>query len=131
MKQPEYHGIILDLEFKDPKYPLKFDIFATRKSTENNWLLYGIRVSNDDLEEVISAVQENLKDDKPYYAHFYNDEELVVVYKMKVFRVKPHKSTWKQIIEYGRKLEITEDQLTFWPNRFQDEEHYFKEEDFL
>ncbi len=68
-------------------------------------------------------MQQNTK--SGWYGHFYNDQELIVVFKDQVFKVAPHKSTWTPIIEYGQTLGIPEDQLDFWPNRFQDEIHYF------
>jgi hypothetical protein len=131
MKQKEYHGIILDLEFEDPKYPEKFNIFAKRKSKSNPWILYGVKVSKDKIDKVIKEVQENMKSDAPYYAHFYNDVDLIVVFKNKVIKVQPHYSTWKPIVEYGKKLNIPTEQLDFWPNRFQDEKHYFNKEDYI
>ena len=126
-----YHGIILDDEFTDSTYPEQLAIFAKRKSTSNEWVLYGIEVSEDKIAEIILEVQSNMKSDQSYYAHFYNDEKLIVVFKDKVFDVTPHISTWKPIIEYGKKLNISEEQLDFWPNRFQDEIHYFNKEDFI
>jgi hypothetical protein len=122
-----YHGIIHDAEFKDPLFPEGFKIFARKKSTTSSWILYGIEVVDRDLDKAISSIQKNMVSDKPYYAHLYNDDELVVIFKEKVFRVKPHVSTWAPIIEFGRTLNIPEEQLDFWPNRFQDEVHYFKE----
>lgn len=126
-----YHGIILDLEFVDPTYAEKFKIFAKRKSRTEPWMLFGVEVTDETIEQVISEVQKNMKSDQSYYAHFYNDEELIVVFKEKTFRVKPHRSTWKSVLEFGKKLGIPEIQLTFWPNRFQDEIHDFNKEDFV
>ena len=125
-----YHGIILDLEFKDSTYPQKFKLFAKRKSSTSGWLLYGVEVGDQEIDKVILEVQENMKDDKPYYAHFYNDNDMIVVFKKNVFRVKPHISTWA-VINYGKKLNIPQEQLDFWPNRFQDEIHYFDKADFV
>ncbi len=125
-----YHGIVFDSEFSDPLYPEQLEIFARRKSSTTGWTLYGIVVSDEKIEELISEVQANMKSDKPYYAHFYNDNKLLVVFKEKVFEATPHISTWKPINEYGKQLNIPEEQLDFWPNRFQDEIHYFKKEDF-
>ena len=102
-----------------------------RKSSNNDWVLYGIEISDNEIKVVISDIQTNMKSDKPYYAHLYNDNEMIVIFKKKVFKVKPHMSTWNSIIEYGRKLNIPEEQLDFWPNRFQDEIQYFKQEDFI
>lgn len=119
-----YHGIIIDQEFTDPSFPENFKIFAKKQS--GGWGIYGIEIEESQLQETVNKVQENMKSDEAWYAHLYNDKELVVVFKDKVFSVKPHFSTWKPIIDYGKKLNIPEGQLDFWPNRFQDEKHYFK-----
>ena len=74
-----YHGIVLDLEFKDSSFPEKFKVFAKRKSTTNNWILYGIEISDKEITQSISKIQENMKDDESYYAHFYNDNEMLNV----------------------------------------------------
>lgn len=126
-----YHGIILDAEFEDPTYPERLKIFAKRKSTSNDWILYGVEVSDEKVPQIITEIQANMKSDQPYYAHLYNDEKLIVIFKNEVFEVSPHLFSWKPIIDYGKKLNIPEDQLDFWPNRFQDEIHYFQKEDFI
>lgn len=130
MKKNVYHGIILDAEFIDSSYPEKFKIFAKRKSSDEDWTLYGIEVEEKDLKKTIVAIQKCMKLDQPYYAHFYNDNKLIVIFKDKIFHVSPHISTWNKIIEYGKKLKIPTEQLDFWPNRFQDEAHYFEPEHF-
>jgi hypothetical protein len=122
-----YHGIILDTEFKDPSFPEGFKVFAKKKSATNPWVLYGIEVPDRDIDRAVSAIQGQMKTNEPYYAHLYNDKKLIVIFKEKVFRVKPHISTWSPILEFGRKLNIPEDQLDFSPNRFQDEIRYFKQ----
>jgi len=126
-----YHGIILDMAFSDTSYPEKLKVFAKRKSSSNDWILYGVEIADDKFDQTIQEIQSNMKSDKPYYSHFYNDEEMVVIFKDKLFKVKPHVSTWSPIIEYGKKLGIPAEQLDFWPNRFQDEIHYFDEKDFV
>lgn len=131
MKQKTWHGILLDAEFVDKNYPEKLRCFAKRKSRTNPWTLFGIEVSTRNFKKLVKDIQQNLKSDKPYYAHFYNDENLVVIFKDKVIKVKTHSSSWKPIIEFGRTLNIPEIQLDFWPNRFQDEIHYFNPDDFI
>lgn len=69
--------------------------------------------------------------DGAWYNHLYNDEELIVIFKDKVFHVNPHKSSWGEMLEYGASLSIPTEQLDFWPNRFQDEAHYFDQADLL
>lgn len=118
-----YHGIIIDQEFKDKNYPEKFKIFAKKK--DDDWRIYGIEIEESKVDEIIKNIQENIKETGNWYAHLYNDTELIVIFKNKVFIVTPNSWSWKPIIEYGRNLNIPEEQLDFWPNRFQDERHYF------
>lgn len=130
MKRNVYHGIILDAEFTDPSYPKSFKVFAKRKSSDNDRILYGIEVKNKDINKTVKEIQMHMRNDQPYYAHLYNDNKLVVIFKNKIFRVQPHISTWNEIIKYGEKLKIPKEQLDFWPNRLQDEVHYFGPEHF-
>lgn len=123
-----YHGIIIDQEFTDKAFPESFKIFAIKQ--DGTWEIYGIEVEDSQLEESIKRIQENMREDEPWYAHLYNNEKLIVIFKNKVFEVKPHAESWKLIVDYGRELNIPEEQLDFWPNRFQDERHYFSEKDF-
>lgn len=123
-----YHGILIDQEFTDKSFPESFKVFA--KKQDGSWGIYGVRIEDSQLEDSIGNIQANMKKGSPWYAHLYNDKELVVVFANKVFRVGPHSSTWNPIIEYGKSLKIPKEQLDFWPNRFQDEHHYFSKEDF-
>ncbi len=118
-----YHGIIIDQEFKDPSFINFFKIF--NKKQDGDWLLCGIEVENGKVNRVISKIQENMKLNQPWYAHLYNDEELIVIFKNKIFHLKTHASSWQPAVEYGKSLNIPPEQLDFWPNRFQDEKHYF------
>ena len=125
------HGILVDSAFEDPNYPSTLKVFAKRKSKSLGWVLYGVEILENDFSEVVNKIQSLMKSDKPYYSHFYNDYKVTVVFKDKTFEVEPHISSWKPVIEYGKQLNIPEEQLDFWPNRFQDEIHYFNMENFL
>jgi hypothetical protein len=118
-----YHAILIDKEFVDNNLPNQYPVFA--KKIDGSWIIYGVEIQNDKLEKTVALLQKNLKDDISWYFHIYNDKELIVVFKNKVFRVKPHKSTWNKIVRYGKEQGIPAHQLDFWPNRFQDEIHYF------
>ena len=119
-----YNGIIINQEFKDPSIINDFKTFATIKN--GSWEIHGIEIQNQELQQTIDKLQKEIKDKGTWYAHLYNDEELIVIFKNKMFRVTPHQSSWEPIIKYGKKLGIPKKQLDFWPNRFQDEKHYFK-----
>lgn len=127
-----YHGILLDLQFIEGFFIEKnFKTFAKRKSSSNPWTLYGVEISNENLDDGIAKIQTAMKSDAPYYAHLYNDDQIIVIFKNKVFHVKSHISTWSEIVKYWQSLNIPFEQLDFWPNRFQDEIHYFKREDYI
>lgn len=123
-----YHGIFIDQEFTDKTFPENFKVFA--KKQDGSWGIYGVEIEDSNLEESIKRIQENMKSNQPWYAHFYNDERLIVVFKDEVFEIQPNEGSWEPVKEYGRKFNIPEKQLDFWPNRFQDEHHYFSKEDF-
>ncbi len=125
-----YHGIILDLEFKDPKFINTFKVFAKRKSLDADWMLFGIEIEDNKVDETISKIQANLKDDQPFYAHLYTKNRLIVIFKHKVFDITPDVSTWKEFLKYGESLKIPKHQLQVQPTRFQDETLYFKPADF-
>ncbi len=126
-----YHGIILDVQFVDPLFPETLNYFAKKKSKINPWTIYGVSIKAQDFERTVQTIQKNMKLDKPYYAHFYRENELMVVFKEKIFRVASHNATWTPVIDYGVKMGIPKEQLDFWPNRFQDEVHYFEKKDFV
>ncbi len=126
-----WHGILVDSAFEDPTFPSTLKVFAKRTSKSMGWVLYGVEIQDYELPDVINKIQSLMKSDKPYYSHFYNDLIVVVAFKDKTFEVEPNSSTWIPVIDYGKQLNIPEEQLDFWPNRFQDEIHYFTKEDFL
>lgn len=102
----EYHGNMLDTEFRGPDFLKRFTIFAKEKSPRNPWTMHGVVIPAKAIEAVIRDVRRNLLPGAPYYAHFYNADgnELIIVYKERVFRVTSDKSRWKEAIEYGRSL---------------------------
>lgn len=127
-----YHGILLDLQFGEENFIEKnFKIFAKRKSLSNPWTLHGVEISNENFDDGIAKIQTAMKSDAPYYAHLYNDDQVTVIFKSKVFHVKSHISTRDEIVKYGQSLNIPSEQLDFYPNRFQDEIHYFKKEHYI
>jgi len=129
MRQNMFHGILVDMAFTDRRYPETFSIFAQKKS--GDWMLYGIEVPRNNLENEVVNIQTHMRTDEHFYVHLYDDQVMVVIFKRRVFRVTPHISSWGEIQRYGITLEIPAEQLDFWPNRFQDEIHYFKREDFV
>lgn len=131
MKQRVYHGILVDKSFYDPLFPEHFELFTKKKDNTSDWILYGIVVQPNELSKTIKTIQDNMCDGEPWYAHLYNDEDLVVIFKNKAFFTTSNSSTWEEVVAFGELLGIPAEQLNFRPIRFQDEIDYFQKEDFL
>lgn len=125
------HGILVDASFADRSFPQRFSLFAKRNSSTSDWTLYGISIRPSEFDNTVHLIQQAMRDDGPFYAHLYDDERLVVVFKSVVFTVAPHCSTWHEAISWGLAAGIPIEMLDFWPNRFQDEHHYFRKGDFV
>lgn len=115
----KYHGILVDVSQKDKSIFDKLKILGQKES--GGWILYRIEVDPDKIEETIKQLQENMLDE--FYFHFYKNDELIVIFKERIFRVKTDKSTWNPIIEYGESKKIPKEQLDFYPCKTEDEEY--------
>ena len=76
-----------------------------------------IEVEEEKLAEQIKSLQENMVDiqDKCWYAHFFRQQELIVVYQDRMFPVTVQPNTWDEAIQYGLVHGIPEEQLDFQP----------------
>ncbi|WP_448060794.1 hypothetical protein [Cellulomonas hominis] len=54
-------------------------------------------------------------DDDCWYAHFFRDDRLVVVSSDRVFIVTTDDGSWSDVVEYGRRRGIPDEQLDFEP----------------
>jgi len=113
----EYHGVLVDASQKDKSIFKKLKILSQKK--DGDWILYKVGVGPKEIEQTIKRLQSNMINN--FYFHFYKDEELIIVFKKRIFRVKIDKSTWKEVIKYGVSLNIPEEQLDFFPCRTEDE----------
>ena len=115
----EYHGIIVDVSQKDKSIFNKLKILGSKISSNDDWTLYKIEVNSENVDETIKKLQDNLDDG--FYFHLYRNDELIVVFKERIFNIKPDKSTWNEAIDYGKSLDIPERQLDFYPCKVEDE----------
>ena len=88
--------------------------------------LYKVEVNPSDLEYIISSLQSNMATHfffrkMEFYAHFYREQELIAVFKQKIFRMTPCLDSWDEAIMYGREIGIKPEQLDFKPCRVEDE----------
>lgn len=122
----EYHGIVLNISQKDKTIFKRLQVIGSRKALLGLITFYKIGIDLDKIGEVIKDIQSNMASNfgpirQEFYAHFYKDTELVIVYRDKLFNVTTDRETWAEVISYGRALNILEKQLDFTPCTFEDE----------
>lgn len=117
----EYHGIIVEKGLKDKSILNKISKLGKKVADDADFILIRVEVGEEKIEEIIKLVQKNLVTKPVYYAHFYRDDELIVIFPEKIFRITPNKETWGEAIEYGKSVGVPENQLSFHPCRFEDE----------
>ncbi len=85
--------------------------------------MYKVEVAAGDIEQAIQQFQANLRPLPflQFYCHFYRGNELIVVFKEKVFRMTTDRPTWGDALAYGRSLGIPDRQLDFFPCRWEEE----------
>lgn len=115
----EYHGIIITEGLKGQSVLNKMKILGQKKGRE--WTLLRVGVSENKIDEVVGLVQKSLVTEPTFYAHFYREEKLIVVFPKKVFYLTPNKETWKSAIDYGKSVGVPEKELDFKPCRFEEE----------
>jgi hypothetical protein len=124
----EYHGIIINQSQKNKSIFKKLKIIGKKKVFFGLVVLFKISVNKENLNDIIKSIQENMASNlfilkQEYYAHFYRKNELIIVFKNRVFYVTTDKNTWKEAIDYGKSLNIIEKQLDFTPNKIEDEKY--------
>ena len=126
VRNSEYHGIILSLSQRDKVIFRTLKIIGIKGLFLGLIRFYKVSVGGKQLSEVMNRLQANMNNrilfkKMNFYAHFYRDSELIIVYKDRVFNVGTEKSSWKEAIEYGKLLGIPANQLDFYPCNVADE----------
>jgi hypothetical protein len=121
-----YHGIIVNLSQRDRTILRSLSVIGRRRLLFGLITLYKVAVGDGQLSEVIGRLQANMADrvlfkKMNFYAHFYRGNELIIVYRDRVFPVTIEKSTWTEAIAHGMSLGIPAGQLDFYPCSVADE----------
>ena len=122
-----YHGIIINISQKNKSLISNWNVIGKKKSLFGIITIYKVEVKKSEIDSIINKIQENMARKilflkQEFYAHFYRDNGIIIVFKEKIFNVTVDKNTWKAAINYGKTININEKQLYFIPNRFEDEE---------
>lgn len=119
-----YHAIIVDQSFIDSSKIRSFRVYAIKH--DGTWKIYGVEIDDSHVDDVVEQIQKNMKPNEPWYAHIYNNEELIIIFKNKVFSATSSPTSWQPAIDYGVQMNIPKGQLNFRPTKFDDENQYFE-----
>lgn len=111
----KYLGIIIRESLKNTEYISELPVVS--KKDVGEWQLILVSIAVDDLEEHIKSLQNQMIHiaDDCWYAHYFHDQELIVVYQDKVIKVGTDPTSWGEAIDYGLLHGIPLEQLDFKP----------------
>ena len=120
-----YTGILLNKSFDESRTVIdSLHILRTKIYTDSDWIVYQAVIDNNNIEEVLKNTSKNMIDG-PWYNHFYNEDEVVVVFKDKIFRISKSNYDLSEIIIYSQNLDIPSDQIDIKPINDSQLEDYF------
>lgn len=118
-----YLGVVVEQCLRDPRVLEGLHGLARRRG--RSWTFHLVSVAEHELDRQVRTLQEHMVTDEAWYAHFFRDRELVVVYRDAVFRVTIDRATWTPAVEHGLRNGIPREQLDFWPRTWQEAMDFF------
>lgn len=104
-----FRGMIVEESLADPSVINHLSIKGVQITDPGRWHVYTVELT----DHQIGGCQNWLKEG-PWYMHFWRGDEIIVVFKERIFRFSRHdKSTWTEAIAHGLKLAIPKEQLDF------------------
>ena len=109
----EYTGIIIEESFDDNRIINKLDIkkvhISSDEDPKDRWHLYQVNVSKEDIMFLSEHMIGN------FYMHFWKGDDIIAVFTGKKFFEFNYsdKSTWNDVLKYGKSIGIPEKQLDF------------------
>src|SRR4051812_3754335 len=109
----DYFGTIIEESLEDNRILNDIEIISFRISKDEDpqdrWHLYKAKVSREDIEKLSKYIKVG-----KWYMHFWEGTDVIAVFWGKIFEFNyADKSTWKEVLEYGRSQGIPEEQLDF------------------
>ena len=107
-----YRGILIEESLNDNRILnnmviLKMHI-TSQEEKNDRWHLFEVEIEEKYIENVSKEIFQG------WYAHFWHGTDVIAVFFNKIIKFNYlDKNTWKNVIEYGKKLNIPEKQLDF------------------
>ncbi|RUT46563.1 hypothetical protein EJP82_11995 [Paenibacillus anaericanus] len=118
-------GIVIKQSLNDENGLKPFQIRANRRI--GSWDVLYVSVESKELDESINCLQASMVDkyEDCWYNHLFKDEELIVIYQDKYFKVSIDHKSWDEVIQYGLNNGIPMEQLDFNPRTMKETDEFF------
>lgn len=115
-----YLGIIVEQSLKDVSVLQSFKILAEKRA--GSWRLLLVSVPDEEMDPKLQKLQNHMIgiSEDCWYAHFFKDETLYVVYQDAIFKTSVFPEDWDDAIRYGLDHGIPVEQLDFNPRTAED-----------
>lgn len=93
----------------------KLDVLSEKKLGDWNFLL--VSAPENELDVQLKNLQQHMIDchEDCWYAHFFKEESMIVVYQNAIFKTTIHPEDWKEAVQFGLDHGIPLEQLDFNP----------------
>lgn len=125
MRQMNYWGIVIEQSLKDGSVLEDFDLLA--KKQIGGWTFRLVSVPEHEMEAKLAKLQRHMIDVREdcWYAHFFKDETMFVVYQDRVFKTSVDPDGWREAVEHGLRNGVPLEQLDFKPRTKDAAEAFF------
>jgi hypothetical protein len=108
----KYRGIIIEESLVDNRILNGMEIlkmYITMHENKNErWHLFEVEIDEVNIEKVKEQIIDG------WYAHFWNGTNITAIFRDNIFKFNYlNKDTWKNVLEYGKKLNIPDEQMDF------------------
>jgi hypothetical protein len=108
-KENIYKGWVIEESLTDKSWLSESSVNIIQTKEDEDWHIHTVETDYKMINE-ISYILDNL-----YYADFIRKKEHVIVFREKIFKAERGKpDSYKEAIEYGKKMGIPEEQLDFY-----------------
>lgn len=118
-----FFGIIVEQSLADKTIIEQFDLRATRRGRE--WTYHLVSLDADTFPGKIARLMAAMARDDYWYAHFFREDELIVVYRDSLYYCSTDPASWQAAIDQGLKNGIPLSQLDFYPRDIPGVQRFF------
>jgi hypothetical protein len=119
----DYLGVVIAESLMNPDEQARLPVVASKRS--HDWTFLLLRVRPGALEAHLSALQAAMRSDEVWYSHYFCGDELVVVFRERVFATSVDPAAWSEVVAYGLAQGIQRAELDFEPRTVRGVEEAF------